>query len=52
MSEVSSLCQRLGSMRLLLVEAARLDLALRIRLNVSQDDVQYALRDAYAGTMD
>ncbi|KAH9523633.1 Origin recognition complex, subunit 1 [Bulinus truncatus] len=33
MSELSAICQRLGSMRLLLVESGRLDLRMRIRLN-------------------
>ncbi|KAK0069981.1 origin recognition complex subunit 1-like isoform X1 [Biomphalaria pfeifferi] len=44
MTELSGLCQRLGSMRLLLVEPGHLDLRMRVRLNVSQDDVVYALR--------
>ncbi|XP_026069301.1 origin recognition complex subunit 1-like isoform X2 [Carassius auratus] len=43
-SEGLSVCQRLGSCRLLLLEGSRLDLFLRIRLNVSQDDVLYALK--------
>ena len=44
-SEVSAVCARLGSFRLLLLESGRHDLQQRIRLNVSQDDVIYALRD-------
>ncbi|XP_013420739.1 origin recognition complex subunit 1 isoform X2 [Lingula anatina] len=43
-SEVASICSRLGSYRLLLVESGRNDLHQRVRLNVSQDDVAYALR--------
>lgn len=43
-SEGLLVCQRLGSCRLLLLEGSRLDLFLRIRLNVSQDDVLYALK--------
>lgn len=43
-SEGLAICQRLGSCRLLLLEGSRLDLLLRIRLNVSQDDVLYALK--------
>ncbi|KAA0712957.1 Origin recognition complex subunit 1 [Triplophysa tibetana] len=43
-SEGLAVCQRLGSCRLLLLEGSRLDLLLRIRLNVSQDDVLYALK--------
>lgn len=44
MTELSALCYRLGSIRLLLVEPGRLDLSMRVRLNVSQDDIMYALR--------
>lgn len=44
-SEVMSICARLGSFRLLLLESGRHDLTQRVRLNVSQDDVTYALRD-------
>uniref|UniRef100_A0A672K1J1 Origin recognition complex subunit 1 n=1 Tax=Sinocyclocheilus grahami TaxID=75366 RepID=A0A672K1J1_SINGR len=43
-SEGLAVCQRLGSCRLLLLEGSHLDLFLRIRLNVSQDDVLYALK--------
>uniref|UniRef100_A0A671T0A2 Origin recognition complex subunit 1 n=1 Tax=Sinocyclocheilus anshuiensis TaxID=1608454 RepID=A0A671T0A2_9TELE len=43
-SEGLTVCQRLGSCRLILLEGSRLDLFLRIRLNVSQDDVLYALK--------
>ncbi|OBS60532.1 hypothetical protein A6R68_08339, partial [Neotoma lepida] len=39
MSETMAVCSRLGSCRLLLVEPSRNDLLLRVRLNVSQDDV-------------
>ncbi|KAK3749425.1 hypothetical protein RRG08_003274 [Elysia crispata] len=44
MTEVAALCYRLGSIRLLLVEPGHLDLSMRVRLNVSQDDIMYALR--------
>ncbi|XP_076870957.1 origin recognition complex subunit 1 isoform X2 [Brachyhypopomus gauderio] len=43
-SESLAVCQRLGACRLLLLEPSRLDLLLRVRLNVSQDDVLYALK--------
>ncbi|XP_047442041.1 origin recognition complex subunit 1 isoform X2 [Mugil cephalus] len=43
-SEGLTVCQRLGSCRLLLLESSRLDVLQRIRLNVSQDDVLYALK--------
>ncbi|XP_037672612.1 origin recognition complex subunit 1 [Choloepus didactylus] len=45
MSETMAVCSRLGSCRLLLVEPSRNDLLLRVRLNVSQDDVLYALKE-------
>ncbi|EDV23487.1 uncharacterized protein TRIADDRAFT_28013, partial [Trichoplax adhaerens] len=44
-SEVLKLCQRLGSCKLLLVEPGCAQLA-KIRLNVSQDDVSYAVQSA------
>ncbi|XP_069498296.1 origin recognition complex subunit 1 isoform X2 [Ambystoma mexicanum] len=44
MSETMAVCLRLGACRLLLVEPSRNDLLLRVRLNVSQDDVMYALK--------
>ncbi|XP_036378275.1 origin recognition complex subunit 1 [Megalops cyprinoides] len=44
-SEGLAVCQRLGACRLLLLEPSRLDLLLRVRLNVSQDDVLYALKE-------
>uniref|UniRef100_A0A672U5D3 Origin recognition complex subunit 1 n=1 Tax=Strigops habroptila TaxID=2489341 RepID=A0A672U5D3_STRHB len=44
-SEVMAICSRLGAHRLLLVEASAKYLELRVRLNVSQDDVMYALKD-------
>lgn len=45
MSEAMAVCSRLGSCRLLLVEPSRHDLLLRVRLNVSQDDVLFALKE-------
>ncbi|XP_074190819.1 origin recognition complex subunit 1 [Rhinolophus sinicus] len=44
MSETMAVCCHLGSCRLLLVEPSRNDLLLRVRLNVSQNDVLYALK--------
>ncbi|KAG9351009.1 hypothetical protein JZ751_024898 [Albula glossodonta] len=44
-SEGLAVCQRLGTCRLLLLEPSRLDMLLRVRLNVSQDDVLYALKE-------
>uniref|UniRef100_A0A4W6C7D8 Origin recognition complex subunit 1 n=1 Tax=Lates calcarifer TaxID=8187 RepID=A0A4W6C7D8_LATCA len=43
-SEGLAVCQRLGACRLLLLEPSRLGVLQRIRLNVSQDDVLYALK--------
>ncbi|KAL1022810.1 hypothetical protein UPYG_G00032600 [Umbra pygmaea] len=43
-SEGLAVCQRLGACRLLLLESSRLDVLQRVRLNVSQDDVLYALK--------
>uniref|UniRef100_A0A674E5I1 Origin recognition complex subunit 1 n=1 Tax=Salmo trutta TaxID=8032 RepID=A0A674E5I1_SALTR len=43
-SEGLAVCQRLGACRLLLLEASHLDMLQRVRLNVSQDDVLYALK--------
>ncbi|XP_075472455.1 origin recognition complex subunit 1 isoform X2 [Ascaphus truei] len=45
MSETMAVCLRLGASRLLLVEPSRNDLYLRVRLNVSQDDIMYALKE-------
>ncbi|XP_036877645.2 origin recognition complex subunit 1 [Manis javanica] len=45
MSETMAVCSHLGSCRLLLVEPSRNDLLLRVRLNVSRDDVLYALKE-------
>ncbi|XP_078526743.1 origin recognition complex subunit 1 [Lissotriton helveticus] len=44
MSEAMAVCLRLGACRLLLVEPSKNDLLLRVRLNVSQDDIMYALK--------
>ncbi|KAL3870125.1 hypothetical protein ACJMK2_042736 [Sinanodonta woodiana] len=44
-SELAEVCARLGSSRLLLLEHGRQDLNMRVRLNVSTDDILYALRD-------
>ncbi|XP_018407964.1 PREDICTED: origin recognition complex subunit 1 [Nanorana parkeri] len=45
MSETMAVCLRLGASRLLLVESSRNDLHLRVRLNISQDDIMYALKE-------
>ena len=44
-SDISALCAKLGSFRLILVENSRNDLNQRVRLNVSMDDVNYALKE-------
>ncbi|XP_061635995.1 origin recognition complex subunit 1 isoform X2 [Phyllopteryx taeniolatus] len=43
-SEVLAVCQRLGACRLLLLETSRFGILQRVRLNVSQDDILYALK--------
>ena len=43
-SEGLGVCQRLGAQRLLLLESSRLGVLQRVRLNVSQDDVLFALK--------
>ncbi|XP_071342719.1 origin recognition complex subunit 1 isoform X2 [Trachinotus anak] len=43
-SEGLAVCRRLGACRLLLLEPSRLGVLQRVRLNVSQDDVLYALK--------
>ncbi|XP_077439321.1 origin recognition complex subunit 1 isoform X2 [Vanacampus margaritifer] len=43
-SEGLAVCQRLGACRLLLLETSRLGVLQRVRLNVSQDDILYALK--------
>ncbi|NXX92742.1 ORC1 protein, partial [Centropus bengalensis] len=44
-SQVMAICSRLGACRLLLVEAGNNYLHTWVRLNISQDDVMYALKD-------
>ncbi|NXU09904.1 ORC1 protein, partial [Pardalotus punctatus] len=44
-SEIMAICSRLGACRLLLVEASNKYLHVRVRLNLSRDDVMYALRE-------
>ncbi|KFP72399.1 Origin recognition complex subunit 1 [Apaloderma vittatum] len=44
-SEIMAVCSRLGACRLLLVESSNKYLHIRVRLNISQDDVVYALKD-------
>uniref|UniRef100_A0A8C3K605 Origin recognition complex subunit 1 n=1 Tax=Calidris pygmaea TaxID=425635 RepID=A0A8C3K605_9CHAR len=44
-SEIMAICSRLGACRLLLVESSRKYLHTRVRLNISQDDVMYALKE-------
>ncbi|XP_068175922.1 origin recognition complex subunit 1 isoform X2 [Antennarius striatus] len=43
-SEGLGVCQRLGACRVLLLESSHLGILQRVRLNVSQDDVLYALK--------
>ncbi|XP_063283268.1 origin recognition complex subunit 1 [Pelobates fuscus] len=45
MSETMAVCLRLGAYRLLLVESSKNDLHMRVRINVSQDDIMYALKE-------
>ncbi|GAB0193165.1 origin recognition complex subunit 1 [Grus japonensis] len=44
-SEIMAICSRLGACRLLLVESSNKYLHMRVRLNINQDDVMYALKD-------
>ncbi|KFV58501.1 Origin recognition complex subunit 1 [Tyto alba] len=44
-SEIMAICSRLGACRLLLVESSNKYLHMQVRLNISQDDVMYALKD-------
>ncbi|NXR40853.1 ORC1 protein, partial [Zosterops hypoxanthus] len=44
-SEMMAICSRLGACRLLLVEASSKYLHTRVRLNLGQDDVMYALKE-------
>ncbi|KFQ38769.1 Origin recognition complex subunit 1 [Mesitornis unicolor] len=44
-SEIMAICSRLGACRLLLVESSNQYLHMRVRLNISQDDVMFALKD-------
>ncbi|NXP15294.1 ORC1 protein, partial [Thinocorus orbignyianus] len=44
-SEIMGVCSRLGACRLLLLEASTKYLHMRVRLNISQDDVMYALKE-------
>ncbi|GAB6028894.1 Origin recognition complex, subunit 1 [Chamberlinius hualienensis] len=47
-SEAMTICARLGSCRLLLLENGRNDILQRVRLNISTDDVTFALNRAIA----
>jgi len=47
-SQACYVCAKLSGIRLLLTEGGHAGLLQRIRLNVSQDDVLFALRDAGA----
>ncbi|NXV88345.1 ORC1 protein, partial [Calonectris borealis] len=44
-SEIMAICSRLGACRLLLVDSSNKYLHMRLQLNVSQDDVMYALKE-------
>ncbi|NXM75667.1 ORC1 protein, partial [Serilophus lunatus] len=44
-SDIMAICSRLGACRLLLLEANDKYLHMRVRLNLSQDDVMFALRE-------
>uniref|UniRef100_A0A674I0P0 Origin recognition complex subunit 1 n=1 Tax=Terrapene triunguis TaxID=2587831 RepID=A0A674I0P0_9SAUR len=43
-SEIMAICSRLGACRFLLLESNNKYLHVRVRLNISQDDVMYALK--------
>lgn len=43
MTQGTSICTRLVSMNLVLVESGRGSILRRVRLNVTQDDIHYAL---------
>jgi origin recognition complex subunit 1 len=43
-TESLGICARLGSCRLLLTEHSRIDVHQRVLLNVSSDDIYYALK--------
>ncbi|XP_053928360.1 origin recognition complex subunit 1 [Cuculus canorus] len=43
-SQMMAICSRLGACRLLLMEASNNYIHMRVRLNISQDDVMYALK--------
>ncbi|XP_029639038.1 origin recognition complex subunit 1-like [Octopus sinensis] len=44
-SELFSICSRLSSMKILLSEHGQMDLQMKVRLNISQDDVLFAMKD-------
>ncbi|XP_014380924.1 origin recognition complex subunit 1 [Alligator sinensis] len=44
-SEIMAICSRLGACRLLLVESSNKYFHMRVRLNISQDDIMYALKE-------
>ncbi|XP_019386972.1 PREDICTED: origin recognition complex subunit 1 [Crocodylus porosus] len=44
-SEIMAICSRLGACRLLLVESSNKYFHVRVRLNISQDDIMYALKE-------
>lgn len=46
MSQISAICANLGASRLILVQGSKRDLYRRVRLNISQEDVIFALRES------
>ncbi|GAB1599981.1 origin recognition complex subunit 1-like [Argonauta hians] len=44
-SELFSICSQLSSMKILLSEHGQTDLHMKVRLNISQDDVLFAMKD-------
>lgn len=48
-SEVMKIVNRLTSQRLILTEHSRNYISLRLRLNISTDDINYALQNASEG---
>ena len=46
MSQISGVCSNLGASRLILLDGSKRDLYRRVRLNISQEDVIFALRES------
>ena len=46
MEGLSGICSNLGASRLILLDGSKRDLYRRVRLNISQEDVTFALRES------